>query len=216
MRPKNSLRDFRRRGPTTKPRLRIALVCEGEKTERIYFALFLSALRAANVSMENLDRGRGTDPANIVSHAKSIVRNDKGIDKCFVIFDRDSHHNFNAAVAEARAFADNLKNERTFETIKSYPCFEYWLLIHHVYTRAPLVAEGNDSAGDQAVRRLRIEIPNYSKSDISVISSFLPLTDAAIVNAERAQGDAVLSGNLNPSTEVHILIKLLKGFLPTP
>ncbi|HEV2595761.1 MAG TPA: RloB family protein [Sphingomicrobium sp.] len=202
--------ETRRRGATRKPKERILLVCEGQKTERIYFSLFLGLLRAANVSLEIAKRDCGSDPLGIVRHAKALMKADTGIDHCCCVIDRDSHANFAQAVQEAEGYNKALKAGRTFRTIKSYPCFEFWFILHFVYSRSPFAPEGKKSAADCAVSKLKDYLPEYGKGNIAVIETLLDKTEFAIENAERAFKEAESSGEANPSTEVHILIKELK------
>lgn len=209
---RGSLAELRRRGPNRPPRRRILLVCEGEKTERIYFSLFLRALRAANVSLEIAKRECGSDPLSIVRFAKALVKADSGIDECYCVIDRDSHAHFTQAISEAKSFAATLRQSRTFLTIKSYPCFEYWFLCHFTFTTAPFVATGNGSAGDAAVRMLRTFVPNYSKNDFTLIEAFLTKTDEAIKNAQKALEHAEANDNFNPSTEVQKVVRVLQSF----
>jgi hypothetical protein len=74
------------------------------------------------------------------------------------------------------------------------------------------VRQGNRSAGDNAVRRLKEHVPTYAKNNIDIISSFLPLTGTAITNARRALKHALKTAEFNPSTEVHLLVERLYTF----
>lgn len=212
MRRKRSLLQFKRRGATRTPRLRILLVCEGEKTERLYFSLFLADLRAANVRLEIAKRECGSDPLSIVRYAKSRMKEDPGIDECYCVIDRDSHEHFANAIQEADDFQASLGKTRLFVTTKSYPCFEYWFILHYEFTTSPYVAGGNRSAGDNALRRLKKHVRVYEKNNLEVISSFLSLTEVAIKNAERSLVHAKKAGDFNPSTEVHLLVQQLQSF----
>lgn len=212
MRRRKSLNQLRRGRPTRTPRRRLLLVCEGEKTERIYFSLYLRDLRAANVRLEIAKRDCGSDPLSLVRYAKARMKEDRGIDECYCVIDRDTHEHFAEAVQDALDFQRSIGAKRTFVTTKSYPCFEYWFILHFEYTTSPYVRQGNRSAGDNAVRRLKDHVPNYTKNNIEVISSFLPLTSVAIANAKRALKQAVKAAEFNPSTEVHLLVERLHIF----
>jgi len=212
MRSRRTLLEVRRKGPKRTTKERILLVCEGEKTERIYFSQFLAALRAANVSLEIAKRECGSDPLGIIQYAKSLMRADAGIDRCYCIIDRDSHTNFHPAVREADEYNQSLKASRSFQTIKSYPCFEFWFILHFVFTRSPFSASGGKSAAECVIYSLRKYLPKYNKNGQDAIASLLDKTDVAICNAERAYGEAIASDNPNPSTEVHLLMKELKKY----
>lgn len=202
----NSLSQLRRRPPSKNPASRIAIICEGEKTEYLYFSALIGRLRPANVEIKVLDRECGSDPLSIVRFAKGVMKEDRGWDYCFCVIDRDTHTNFVQAVQEAQDYNQSIGEKRVFETVKSYPCFEYWLILHYRYTRAPFVREGNNSAGDCAVRMLKGIKNDYNKSSKGFMERSLTDLTAAISNSERSLSAALAEGEFNPSTEVHKLV----------
>lgn len=206
---KRSLRQLGRRAATKKPKLRIALVCEGEKTEQLYFSLFVDELRAANVRLEIMDRECGSDPLSVVRFAQERFAGDNGIDTCFCVIDRDTHHTFDAAVELAATIQRKMSRKRKFRLIVSYPCFEFWFILHFGAYRRPFVASGRKSAGDNAVAELKSRLPSYKKTCLSSMKSLIADTSTAIRYADVALRDALKSGELNPSTEVHLLVQYL-------
>lgn len=210
---RRNLNELRRRRPTLEPLERLLLVCEGEKTEVIYFSLFLTRLRAANIDMKIAKRECGSDPLSIVQFAKGLMRDDPGIDRCYCVIDRDTHATFDAAVQEALDYNQTLaESGREFVTVRSYPCFEIWFIYHFIMSRAPFDASRGKSAGDLAVSALKRHLPEYSKNAVKVIAQLLERTGEAITNAERAHYEAIQTNQPNPSTEVYILVRKLNKY----
>jgi hypothetical protein len=97
--------------------------------------------------------------------------------------------------------------------IRSYPCYEFWLLLHFRYTRKPYEQAGKFSPADQLVRDLKKEegMQNYDKSSFRCFSYLLPRMTQAMQHAARSLKDAEQVGEMNPSTEMHILLEELKA-----
>lgn len=123
------------------------------------------------------------------------------------MIDRDSHPTFDAAVAACISHSSG-----RFRPICSFPCFEYWILLHFRYTRAPIVSIGATSAGEVTLRMVRDRWPDYTKGQLKCFSFLerLGKTDFAINNAIRARQDAEATGERNPSTDLDILLLRLK------
>lgn len=89
-----------RKAASRKPYDRVLIVCEGEKTEPIYFeeARLAWEIDSANIV---IDGDCDTSPIGIVEHAKRLfdaqLRANNGYDSVFCIFDRDSHSSFDEA-----------------------------------------------------------------------------------------------------------------------
>src|SRR6202000_1316539 len=76
----------------------------------------------------------GSAPMSVISYALQIYEEEKEdrFDGVFCVIDRDGHANFKLAVARV----EDLKATGTpIEVFVSWPCFEYWVLLHHCYTR---------------------------------------------------------------------------------
>lgn len=145
-----------------------------------------------------------TDPLGIVEEAITSRRNFEVI---FCVIDRDSHESFEDALLRAAEFGDSIR------VLPSYPCYEYWLLLHHRFTRAPVTSVGAQSAGTRMVAALRGEdgMAEYEKgTSNSVFDRLLDRLPIARVNAARALHAAVAEQEMNPSTEVHLLISELE------
>jgi hypothetical protein len=110
--------------------------------------------------------------------------------------DRDEHANFDDAVRTATQCPDYGQRLRL---VRSYPCFEIWLVYHFEFHRGPC------NRG-QALERAKALIPNYEKADVQCIESLIPRLDDAIRNSRRALIDAEQTDAPNPSTEMHKLV----------
>ena len=116
----------------------------------------------------------------------------------YCVFDRDSHPQFDDASKTAL--------DREFKLARSWPCFEFWLLLHFEIVRAPYARKGSVSPCDACIHDLRKYLPEYSKGDPATFEALWHLLDDAIENATKAAADATATGEHNPSTEVHELV----------
>ena len=181
------------------------IVCEGSKTEPLYFRSLKGRYRLSTANVEIT--GSGSDPRALVNKAKSLRDKEKQrgdqYDAVYCVFDRDQHAHFNTASNEA--LSAKLKLAR------SWPCFEFWLLLHFVYHRRPYAPSGNRTAAENCVRELQQHLPNYTKGNTGVFEELKEdqLEDAKS-NARHALSDAEATGEYNPSTEVHCLVAYLQ------
>ena len=195
---------------------RILIVSEGSKTEPLYFGEIRSfyKLRTAHVQVQ--PGALGTQPLQVVEFAEQLFRmgdRHKGIQPCafeqvYVLFDRDDHPSYHAALARAQALNGKLKNDLKvavrFEAIASVPCFELWLLLHFEDVLAPIHR-------NEVYRRLLEYLPGYSKGQGGQFEA----TRAQIAIAtQRAAGLGELHAahdGEHPFTDVHRLVGLLTG-----
>ena len=185
------------------------ILCEGNKTEPSYFWSLVNRnqLSTANVEVD----ASGLDPSSLVNKAKSLrdeKRRGDRYDTVYCVFDRDEHAHFNAA--SDKAHSAKLKLAR------SWPCFEFWLLLHFVYRRRPYAPSGNKTAAENCVRELQQHLLNYTKGDAGVFEALEDQMETAKSNARRALSDAEATGRYNPSTEVHCLVAYLQALKGSP
>ena len=210
---RRNLSEIKRRTPSKKPRSTIVIVCEGEKTEVQYFEGYLQTLRRSNIKLEIYGEECGSDPRSVVKFGKEKFIADSGIDICYCVIDRDTHATFEQAIEIANSVAAKVEDDRKFEAVPSYPCFEYWLLCHFTYSRKPFVKEGNKSPAENAIKSLTKHIGNYKKNDPSIFSRVYEKQDEAIKNAKRSKVEAEETGELNPSTDIYKIIEKFAEFL---
>ncbi|MGL4937089.1 RloB family protein [Shewanella sp.] len=200
--------DLKRRANQRQPYDRVLIVCEGAKTEPVYFTDLKDhyGLSTANIA---ITPARGSDPVSVVKHAKALQqqeqRQGEQFDRVYCVFDRDEHSNF----AAANVSLDSLRSKH-FYAARSWPCFEYWLLLHYGYQRAPFQPEAGKTAAQVCQSMLKANLPSYSKGMRGVFSALLPTLDSAIAHAKRVEQDVTATGEANPSTEVHHLVEYLR------
>jgi hypothetical protein len=191
---------FERVSKNLKPYPTVLIVCEDTKSSKTYFEEACQTLRV-NASVKVVHSGR-TDPIGIVSYCVNHI---KKYEQVYCVFDRDEHQNFDDALKQ---LADNA----SVVAFVSYPCFEYWLLLHQGRTRKPYSRSGDKSPADCLLEDLKRHprFANYSKGDASGLFNMLfPSLDIARQNAEWALNAASNERSLNPSTKVHKLIDIL-------
>lgn len=193
---------FKRSPPKFKAQPKVLVICEDKKSAKDYFEEAARHFRAlADVEFDHCGR---TDPKGIVENA---IRRSPKYDRVLCVIDRDTHDlgNFNDALRLERGNAK-------ITMFVSYPCFEFWLLLHFGFSRSPFVASGTHSPGDMVVEVLRSKegMSGYAKgSIIGVFAKLLPRLQGAIADAERTVIAAQDEDEMNPSTPLHRLIALL-------
>ena len=199
-RPKES---FQRRKPRYKPQPSVLVICEDAKSSREYLQEASQHFRA-NLRIQ-VEHCGNTDPKGIVAAALKQVNT---FDRILCVIDRDSHANFDEALRDA-------DSSQKIDTIVSYPCFEYWLLIHFIDSRKPYMRTGNHSAGDLLLRDLCMHpgMDDYAKGSIKGL--FTTLLGAPFEAARRRSpkllADAIRVNDMNPSTELHLLMDLMEN-----
>ena len=197
-----------------KQRLRksILIVCEGKKTEPIYFEALCSdlTLPLVEVVIESTGAGYLAVVNKALKERKSREREAKKqrknywgkveFDEVWCVFDSEQVKDkplFYQAVNKAQA--NGLK------LAVSIPCFEYWYLLHFKSTTQPFA---NASEVIQALKRF---ITNYDKNT-NVFNQLSDYTDQAIVRAKRLRQKHPDQDNEypNPSTRVDELVEMLK------
>ena len=195
-----------RRAGTREPYDRVLIVTEGTKTEPSYFRELVVYHRLNTANVEVAPSSQGSDPGTVVETAIGLRDSERALgdpyDRVYCVFDRDGHANFEAA--SERALAQNLRLAR------SWPCFEYWLLLHFEFTRAPFARSGGRSACDNCALDLRRHFADYRKAMPGVFGRLAEQLETAKSHARRALSDAAGAGERNPSTEIHQLVEDLQ------
>ena len=198
---------------------KILIVCEGEKTEPIYFdeIRVYYELDSANVEID----GRcDSSPISVVEYAYKEYLSSKAqcdpYDRVFCVFDKDAHSTYSDALTRLDAINSEIEKaeprlNNVFTPITSVPCFEFWLLLHFNPTTRPFSSAGNKSAGARLIDELKAYIPNYKKSQKGLFLKSIEMgtLDFARENSRRIYDDSVRLGNDNPSTKIHNLVDVL-------
>jgi RloB-like protein len=195
---------FARRSARFAPQPTVLILCEDSKASIAYLNDASRHFRAST-SIRIVHEGR-TDPLGIVQEA---LKQRSDWDEVHCVIDRNGHESFDAALQLAAS------QERVVVT-PSYPCFEFWLLLHFVYTRSPFSAVGARSACDRATAELRLQpgMSHYDKGNLQGLFDRLlqeGRLPTALKNARSAAADAEKVAEPNPSTHMHRLIERIEA-----
>lgn len=198
---------FERRKPSLQQQAKILVICEDTKSSLVYLKDAARYFRSyADVEITHCGKN---DPLNIV---KEAIQRRKKYDKVYCAIDRDRHENFDAALALAATHAQWLS------VVVSYPCYEFWLLLHFRKTRRAYVGVGKKSAGDLLVKALCCEegMAAYEKGGSeNLFNELIPRLPTARQRAAQVLQEAEGDGELNPSTRLHELVDVFER-LGTP
>ena len=202
-------RDLERRKSRRAPYDRVLVVCEGSKTEPNYLQELIDFLELNSANVE-VDGSSGSSPISVVQHAKSRyaeerLKND-AFDRVFCVFDKDTH----ASYAQALDEVSRSVPRRVFSFINSIPCFEYWLLLHFVFSTRSYAGAGAKSACARLIEELHRYIPGYSKGASGLFKDLMGQTDQAVAFSKRALQEASRNGTDNPTTVMHKLVEYLQ------
>ena len=185
------------------------IVCEDSKAEPAYFRELTDQYRLSTANVVVV--GSGSDPRFLVKKAKMLraaeSRRSDPYDAVYCVFDRNEHAHFLTASQEAQAVGLHLA--------RSWPCFEFWLVLHFTYHRRPYARSGSRTAAQNCVRELMQHLSGYTKGLAGVFVDLQDRLETAKTNAERGRSDASVTGQDNPSTEVHSLVTYLQSLKPT-
>ena len=204
--PKRNLRRRARRFKATRePYDRVLIVCEGSKTEPSYFNELVDFY---SLSLDNVKVvGHGSDPLEVVRQAKELQWQEKQrgnrFDRVYCVFDRDEHSSFDRASDKART--SGLKLAR------SWPCFEYWLLLHFRDSRRPYMETSGRSPAKNCINDLCEEFREYTKTKEGIFQALENRLETAKARAIQAMIEAHATREPNPSTEIHELVSYLQS-----
>jgi len=201
--------DGLKRKEGTKERKSVLIVCEGRKTEPIYFKMLLKKIRLTMADVEVVHRNPA--PISVVNCAvklkkeRVVAANQKGslkveYEKIYCVMDVDKHESLSRAIN--KAYANGI------EVVLSNPCFEYWYILHFVKTGKSF------HNGGEVVSELKTHYSTYSKSDETIFGVIYPQTPKAIryakqVLKEQHQNNKDLT-KCNPATHVYKIVEFLR------
>lgn len=189
-----------RRKPGRKaPRSITLIVCEGE-TEQEYFeaARIKYGLTTAEIILAK--NTIGPAPISVVQCAEDRCAEPGSYDQVFCVFDRDGHESFDRARERISILAKRKRKQLPIEEAISIPCFEYWVLLHHVRTDAPF-----HRCAD-AIDKVRSHMPGYEKADAAIARQLMAKVNDALGNADWVEGRAK-NNDYNPYTSVHHVLR---------
>lgn len=193
---------FDRKKSSLKPQPLVLILCEDTKSSLSYLKDAAHYFRAyAEVDIAHCGKN---DPLSIVKDA--VIRQPK-FDAVYCVIDRDQHETFEEALILAA------KNPKKIVVIASYPCYEYWLLLHFRKTRKPYASAGNNSSCDLLVKNLCGEkgMENYAKGTCeNLFDDLISRLPYARQRAKEVLAEALDDNTFNPSTQFHELIERLE------
>ncbi len=215
-----ALSSFRRPRGSARPGSSILIVTEGENTEPVYFDALKRKLSLQTVEIEIVPAGKG-DPRRLAEAALEEQKKRRkdakdgrlsfakasNFDELWIVFDTDvpvEHRRFDDGVQFATA--------KGVKSAASSPCFEYWLLLHLVYTTAPM--QKFSDVEPRLSKELGRPYAKNSKDSAGLIPPLLEHLDVAMTRARQARqhhATAATPSPANPSTEVDRLIESIRA-----
>jgi len=192
---------FRRNPPRFSGDL-FLIVCEGEKTEPNYFNELKRCLKIHPLQVEVYGKECGTDPLSVVKYArdkkKKPRRDGLNFDQVWCVVDKDFHTNLKEAL--------DMANANDLEVCLSVPCFEFWYLLHFIYTTSPF------KNADALILELNKHLENraYVKKT-PPMDELMPRLATALKNAQKVRNHHKATEQDNPGTNVDLLISELKS-----
>ena len=190
------------------PYHRVLIVCEGSRTEPLYFNEIRIQNRVPPVHISVMHSQYGTQPIQVVEFAHDKFMETRAFEWVFAVFDRDDHDTYNAAMQMAQSLAGALRNDENkkvrFIAVPSVPCFELWLLLHFANIQAYFHR-------DEIIARLRERIPGYSKGAKGIYAITQPDLHRAIPRAQHLQQVSTPFAGNEPYTNVDIVVTLLQS-----
>jgi len=211
---RQAARDLTRRAAVRRPYDRLLIVCEGAKTEPQYLCEIRQACRLATAHVQVLHSQFGTEPQQVLDYALAVFRQgdrERGVrarefDRIAVVFDRDEHQTYHAALAKAQAKSGRLKNDNgaavSVDVVASVPCFELWLLLHFEDVYAPLNRQ-------EAMGRLKMYLPRYEKGSGGHWAAMRDRVHLATQRAQRLAETTTAHDGTQPYTAVHEIVSRL-------
>lgn len=202
-------RDLDRRKAKRSSYDKVLIVCEGEKTEPNYFNELVDFYKLNSANVE-IDGSCGSSPKSVYERALEIYENEitrgDGYDRVYCVFDKDTHETYEATLQSI----SSMEPGGVFFYVRSVPCFEYWLILHFIYTTKPYAATGSNSAGEMVLRELKKLMPEYNKGLKGVFSKLHDQLEFAKANAIRVEKQALANYSDNPSTNINDLVDYLQ------
>jgi len=188
---------------------RILILTEDEKSSKYYFNAFKKdeKLRRdlASVSVD-IFHPKDYSPLGLVNDAKrrknEAIEERNEYDEIWIVLDRDGHVNFPKALNKAKANQINVA--------LSIRCFEYWVLLHFVYT-----THGFRKCDDIIKHIRKNYLKDYSKSYCCYedlrdrVDDAIKYGDLVVKHCQKDLDSGIKIYDLVAYTNVHELVKKL-------
>lgn len=211
-------REGTRRSRQVRVRLvRHLIVCEGKRTEPLYFEGMRSRLSAENRGKVQIDvLGTGKHTLDLLEFAAEKARSSANpYAYVWVVYDKDDFDEWEFDEVAARCKSMRVGNAR-FHAVWSNPCFEIWLLLHFGYTSAPMTSAECIERLDREMRKTCGKA--YEKADKGLYGLLGNRRAMAQLNAgrllkEHADLGRAKPSECNPSTKVGEILEEIGPFL---
>jgi hypothetical protein len=197
---------FARKPSFREPEKTILILCEDSKSALVYLNEAKSNYRLSNYKLSNITvKHEDTCPEKAVKFA---IKKKCQYDEIYCCIDGgDEHARFDDALKIAK--------KENIHIIASYPCFEYWLLLHFQKTRKEYAKGKIGSKAVIADLKKEAGMASYDKTSENTKGLFKRLgdkkLDEAIANAKWAEQEAKKDNNKTPSTDLYILLEKFKS-----
>lgn len=214
-------RSLRRKAASRKSADRVLIICEGSKTEPQYLDEIRQEQRLPTAYVYVIGAVEGNDPLSVVNYAEKLFLNGdsyskikpRDFDQVVVVFDRDDHHSYHAALSRANqlnlTMKNNIKARVPFEVCSSVPCFELWLLLHYESVLDPIHRTA-------VYQRLKQHIGRYEKGDQGLWKRTKEHLAIANKHALHLAGQTTRTNDTGPYTGMHILVDRLLNLTKQP
>ena len=184
---------------------RILIVCEGEKTEPLYFRSYPIRKGEIQVEIEGIGRNTLSLVNKAVELKSEAIKNKKPYNQVWCIFDKDDFPAYNFDNAIHKAMANNLRLGFSNEA------FELWFLLHFEYYNNPI------SRKDYQAILSKLLGKRYEKNDPEIYKRIYKNQEKALENANKLYETKILEGlpfsKCNPITSVHFLVEELNRWI---
>ena len=192
------------------------IVCEGEKTEPLYFQGMRDALKPEfRNRIHIVVKGTGLHTVDLLDYALRESRLSGGYDHVWLAYDRDDFdlREFDSVVDKCAQSSDETT---AFHPLWSNPCYEIWTLLHFGSTTAEMTSAEAIAKTDDAFRKY-LKKP-YKKNDTKLFEDLSSRLIDAIPNAERLnrwheERCTINPSGMNPGTHLYEIVNTLRDYL---
>lgn len=185
----------------------VLIICEGEKTEPNYFKALIDDLQLNTANIKILKNTAGSAPRTIVDSALEEYKKEKGYNRVYCVFDKDRHDSYYEALDMIRRA--RMAKGHTILATTSVPCFEFWLLLHFIYTTKSYDT-GPGSICKNVISELKAHLPGYAKGDVDTYKETKDRMPTAIKNAKKVARYCETAETDMPSTEMYEMVEYLQ------
>ena len=202
-------RSFKRKLAKRAPYDMVLIVCEGEKTEPNYFRALIDDLQLNTANIRIAKNTAGSSPRNVIDTARKEYKKEKDYDAVYCVFDKDQHPSFTEALDIIRREKARGKRGCPIHAITSIPCFEFWILLHFIYTTKGFDT-GHGSICGNVISDLKRFLPDYEKGEANTYLIIKDRIPKAIANAKKVAAYCKRCGTDSSSTDMYSIVEYLQ------